>query len=63
MVPGSIRINFEANSSGELYCFVLDPPLSALVNGIECATWGHGLRDKVVRHDYYGTKEVIDDLK
>jgi hypothetical protein len=49
--------------SAEVYCFVLDPPLPAIVNGIQCATWGHNLQDEVVKHPYYGSQDVIEDLK
>ena len=30
---------------------------------MECVTLGHGLEEEVVKHEYYGTSAVIDDLK
>jgi hypothetical protein len=42
-LPHKVATKLEEKNFGELYCFVLDPPLSAIVNGVECATWGHGL--------------------
>lgn len=34
-----------------------------MVNDIECITLGHGLKDDVIRHNYYGTQRVIEDLR
>ena len=61
--PQQVVTNLDKSPKDELYCFVMNPPLSALINGIECATWGHGLQDDVVKHSYYGTQEVVEDLK
>jgi len=34
-----------------------------LINNIECVTFGHELNDnEVVKHEYYGTEKVINDL-
>ena len=62
-LPKNLTSTFKVNTSGELFCFVLEPPLPAMVNGVECATLGHELKDKLVEHPYYGTQVVIDDLK
>lgn len=51
------------NPSGYVYNFVLERCHILLVDGIECATWGHGLEGKVVEHPYYGTQKVIQDIK
>ena len=61
-LPKDVAISFTENTSGELYCFVLEPPVPALVNGVECVTWGHGIQDKIVQHNYYGSKLIINDL-
>jgi hypothetical protein len=42
---------------------VLDPPLPAIVNGIECATWGSSQPDEAANHAYYSSHKVIEDLK
>jgi hypothetical protein len=42
-LPKNIEGSSEEITSDELYCFVLEPRVPALVNGVECATWGHGL--------------------
>ena len=34
-----------------------------LVNGVACAALGHGLDAPVVKHEYWGTDAVIDDLR
>jgi hypothetical protein len=63
VIPSKIATNFEENTSGELYCLILNPPLPAIVNGVECATWGHELQEDVVKNSYYSSKNIINDLK
>jgi len=46
-----------------VYNFVLESDHLMTVNGVECVTLGHGFREDVVRHEYYGTSAIIDDLK
>jgi Mg-chelatase subunit ChlD len=36
---------------------------SIWVSGVECAVLGHGLEDPVVKHEYFGTERIIEDLK
>lgn len=50
------------NPAGYVYNFVLDSCHVLLVDGIQCATWGHGLQEDVVRHAYYGSQTIIRDL-
>ena len=33
------------------------------INDVECVTLGHGLQDDIVRHSYYGSKRVVEDLR
>lgn len=49
--------------TNEIYNFVLDQDHIVIINGIECVTLGHGFRDDIVRHHYYGTERVINDLR
>jgi hypothetical protein len=49
-------------SCEEVYNFALDQGHTLLVNDVECVTLGHGFKDDVVRHSYYGTRRVIEDL-
>ena len=47
-----------------IYNFVLDNTHIMSINGIECCTLGHNFQDNnVIRHSYYGTNAVINDLK
>jgi len=50
-------------SCEEVYNFALDQGHTVLVNDVECVTLGHGFKDDVVRHNYYGTRRVIEDLR
>lgn len=43
---------------------LLDAHHVVAVGGVECVTLAHGLDDNdVVKHPYYGTSRVVDDLK
>jgi hypothetical protein len=50
-------------SCEEVYNFALDQGHTMLVNDVECVTLGHGFQDDIVRHSYYGTQRVIEDLR
>lgn len=47
----------------EVYNFALDQGHTVLVNNVECVTLGHNFRDDIVRHRYYGSQRVIEDLR
>ncbi|CAF0877508.1 unnamed protein product [Rotaria sordida] len=34
-----------------------------LVNDVECVTLGHGFKEDIARHSYYGSERVINDLE
>jgi hypothetical protein len=36
---------------------------SMLISGVECSVLGHGLKDPVVEHDFFGTDRILEDLK
>jgi len=47
-----------------VYNFVLDDHHIMKVNGVECVTLGHGFQgNNVVKHEYFGTGEVVKDLQ
>ena len=47
-----------------VYNFVLAPGAASVrVDGVECATLGHGLEGPVIGHPYWGTEAVINDLR
>merc|ERR1711916_169617 len=47
----------------EYFNFVLEKGHIMIINGIECCTLGHGFDEEIVKHSYWGTQKVIDDLK
>jgi hypothetical protein len=57
LVSAPIEISCE-----EVYNFALDQGHTILVNDVECVTLGHGFKEDAVRHAYYGTQRVIEDL-
>lgn len=46
-----------------VYNFVLERAHVVLVDGVEAATWAHGLEDAGVAHAFYGTRAVLDALR
>ncbi|CAF0990373.1 unnamed protein product [Rotaria sordida] len=46
-----------------VYSFALDQGHTIWVNDIECVTLGHGFKEDIVRHIYYGSERVIEDLR
>ena len=46
-----------------VYSFALDQGHTIWINDIECVTLGHGFKEDIVRHAYYGTQRVIEDLR
>lgn len=47
-----------------MYNYVLDKDNIIIIGNTECATLGHTFTDNdVIKHDYYGTDKVINDLK
>ena len=47
-----------------IYNIVLEMGHIVILNGISVVTLGHGFTDNdVIKHDYYGTEKVIEDLK
>eukprot|EP00945_MAST-04E_sp_MAST-4E-sp1_P006222 g6222.t1 len=47
-----------------IYNAILDQGHSLNINGIDCVTLGHHLKEnKVVEHPYFGTDRVVDDFK
>ena len=46
-----------------VYNFALDQGHTVFVNNVECVTLGHGFKEDIVRHAYYGSQRVIEDLR
>jgi hypothetical protein len=47
----------------EVYNFALDVGHIVIINGIECVTLGHNFKGDVIEHPYYGTNQVLEDLR
>lgn len=50
-------------SCSAVYNFVLSNGHSVEINGIVCATLGHGFKGGNVEHPYFGSKIVVEDLE
>ncbi|CAF1177076.1 unnamed protein product [Adineta ricciae] len=62
LMPCSLVSNPVEICCNEIYNFALDGGHTVLVNNTECVTLGHGFKEDIVRHDYYGSERVIEDL-
>jgi Mg-chelatase subunit ChlD len=62
--PSNIGETWETTSTSEdVFNFVLDKGHVMIINDMACVTLGHGFTEDVVKHKYFGTQEVINDLK
>lgn len=52
----------QAQECDFVYNAVLAEHHVLVVSGSQCVTLGHGFVDEVVKHDYLGTRAVVDDL-
>jgi hypothetical protein len=34
-----------------------------IINGVECVTLGHNFEEEVVKHPYFGSNLIVEDLK
>jgi hypothetical protein len=48
-----------------VYNFVLEDGVDhvMIVNDVECVTLGHSYKEDVVRHPYFGSQRIVDDLR
>jgi len=46
-----------------VFTFVLENFHILLIDGVECVTLGHDFTDDVVKHPYFGSQRIIEDLK
>ncbi|UJR16404.1 hypothetical protein I4U23_003307 [Adineta vaga] len=62
--PCSLVSSFTTIPCEAVYSFALsDEGHTMWINDIECVTLGHGLQDDTVRHRYYGSERVMEDLR
>jgi hypothetical protein len=57
--PNGNRDLYECDS---VYNFILDTEHIVIINNIKCCTLAHNLKGEVIKHDFFGTYKVIDDL-
>lgn len=60
--PSSRKV-VNTNSNQSVYNFILDSKHIININGINCCTLAHGFTGPVIQHEYYGTQNIINDLK
>jgi len=61
--PNSIK-NSEIVDCNYMYNFILEKEHIININNVLCATLGHNIEDNnIIKHHYYGTDAVINDLK
>ena len=54
--------NLVKNKNNSVYNLVLENGHMIVSNGYECVTFGHGLEDEIVKHNFFG-KDIIEKLK
>jgi len=62
-LPRNIAPSALIKHNGSVYNFILDQNHVAVVDDVECVTWGHGLTDPVVAHAFFGTGSILKELK
>jgi hypothetical protein len=58
MIGKGIKVECES-----MYTFVVENRESMFIERSIFATYGHNVTEEIIRHDYFGTEEVINDLK
>lgn len=58
-LPGARTVPSE---HGFVYNLILDRCHILLVDGMECATWGHDLQGDVIEHRFFGTRRILETL-
>ncbi|KAI3658316.1 hypothetical protein MP638_004149 [Amoeboaphelidium occidentale] len=46
-----------------VFNLVLSKNHYVVIDGVKCVTMGHNFKDEIVRHDYFGSDKVVEDLK
>lgn len=46
-----------------IFNLVVDTDHIAIINGVETILLGHSYSQGILRHEYYGSQRVIDDLR
>ena len=46
-----------------VYSLILDKGHIVTINNVQCITLGHNYKDDIIRHRYFGSQKIINDLK
>jgi Mg-chelatase subunit ChlD len=60
--PGDLE-SVQVIAISSVFTFVLDKGHIAIINGVECVTLGHGFDGPIVGHPFFGSPQVVDDLR
>lgn len=61
--PGELVYGQRTETIDPIYSFVISNDHIMIINSVECVTLGHDFKEDVVRHPYFGSSKVIDDLR
>lgn len=61
--PIDIIGNTEIFETSAVYTFIINKNYIMIINNTPCITLGHNLTEGVLKHHYFGTEVVINDLK
>jgi hypothetical protein len=62
-VTGRDTVGDEAMPISTVYNLVLDKGHIIDMEGVFCCTLAHGIRGKVIGHDFFGTRAVLEAMK
>lgn len=54
--------SYQLDVNEPMYDLVLDSGHMVVADGITCCTLGHGIKDHVAGHEYFGTERVLGDI-
>ena len=61
--PINIHNKLKDIECSNMFTFVINNRQSVIVEDFIFATYGHGLNESIVKHEFFGTDKVINDLK
>ncbi len=53
----------EERACDAVYSFVLASEHVMLIDGVQCVTLGHSFQEPIVAHPYFGSQQIVDDLR
>ena len=61
--PINIHNKLKNTECSNMFTFVINNRQSVIVEDFIFATYGHGLNESIINHEFFGTDKVINDLK